>query len=296
MKKKKSLIILVIVLSILFIIALVYVVGVRQSLITPFAATGTPTLGLSPANGTISIGETLNVDINVDTSGNNTDGVGAISTFNSNDFDVVDADANSQGVQLIKGTFYPNVISNKVENGKIIYEATSDLSSGTPVKGSGILATIKLKAKQSSSSAQVKFNFTPGSTDMNNSTIVESTTAINILSSVTNGNYVLGSGNTTSTGDNSSQNNPSSTDTNQSATNSTTTDNQTTTTTEVSKLPTNLKPAPTLTKKETSSLIKNQSMKPWVLWFLYAIIPAFLAGIAIFLYIKRRKVKRDEVI
>lgn len=66
--------------------------------------------------------------------------------------------------------------------------------------------------------------------------------------------------------------------------------------TQVSKLPTNIQPQPTPAKKDTISLIKNQSMKPWVLWFLYAIIPAFLAGIAIYLYIKRRKTKQDEVI
>lgn len=392
MKKKKLLIISVIVLILMLVLALVYVIGVRKGLITPFAATGTPTLGLSPANGTIQIDNTLDVNIIADTSGNNTDGAMAILTFNSSDFDVIDADANSPGIQLTKGSLYPNVISNSVNNGKIIYEGilafpTNPTDPVVPVNGSGTLATIKLKAKQSSSSAEVKFNFVAGSNDMDNSAIVESVSGVNILNSVTNGNYTIGSPpvnpapvNPTVNLKIDGQNGPITKNRGESATlswtssnatsctasggwsgaksmsgsestgpleatktfvldcsgggktvkdsvivnvsvevnantdqqttdqttdTSNTDDTQSTTTatetpvsdsTQVTKLPTNIQPKTTPTKKATPSLIKNQSMKPWVLWFLYAIIPAFLAGITIYLYIKRRKTRRDEVV
>lgn len=65
---------------------------------------------------------------------------------------------------------------------------------------------------------------------------------------------------------------------------------------QISKLPSNIQPQATPTKKQTT-VYKNEAMKPWTLWFLYAIIPAFLAGGAIFIYLKRKKVARkDEII
>ncbi len=65
---------------------------------------------------------------------------------------------------------------------------------------------------------------------------------------------------------------------------------------QISELPSNIQPEATPTKKQTT-IYKNEAMKPWTLWFLYAIIPAFLAGGAIFIFLKRKKVaKKDEII
>ncbi|OGD56834.1 hypothetical protein A2V71_00970 [Candidatus Berkelbacteria bacterium RBG_13_40_8] len=74
----------------------------------------------------------------------------------------------------------------------------------------------------------------------------------------------------------------------------TTTSNETTP--HISKLPSNIQPQTTPTKKQVE-LYQSAIMKPWALWFLYAIIPAFLAGGAIFIYLRRKKVsKKDEII
>lgn len=77
----------------------------------------------------------------------------------------------------------------------------------------------------------------------------------------------------------------------------TTTDNSSSTSTntpqEVSKLPSNIQPQSKPSKNEVT-LTKNDAMKPWALWFLYAIIPAFLAGGAIYIYLRRRKANQHN--
>ncbi|AKM82393.1 MAG: Glucan endo-1,3-beta-glucanase, putative, glu81A [Berkelbacteria bacterium GW2011_GWE1_39_12] len=67
---------------------------------------------------------------------------------------------------------------------------------------------------------------------------------------------------------------------------------------QLSKLPSNIQPIATpQVSANNVELYKNDSMKPWALWFLYAIIPAFLAGGAIYFYLKRNKtMKNNEVI
>ena len=65
--------------------------------------------------------------------------------------------------------------------------------------------------------------------------------------------------------------------------------------TSISKLPSTTQPQ--TTPEKTNVTVKNSAFKTWALWFLYAIIPAFLAGAAIYLYLKRKKQnKNDQVI
>lgn len=67
---------------------------------------------------------------------------------------------------------------------------------------------------------------------------------------------------------------------------------------ELSELPPNIEPptAPPLLEDNTVELYQNDSMQPWTLWFLYAIIPAFLAGGAIYFYLKRKHSKNNDQI
>lgn len=65
----------------------------------------------------------------------------------------------------------------------------------------------------------------------------------------------------------------------------------------ISNLPSAIQPKTTPTPSQTTLYSNTTIMKPWILWFLYAIIPAFLAGAAIFLYLRRKRAsKNDNVI
>jgi len=75
--------------------------------------------------------------------------------------------------------------------------------------------------------------------------------------------------------------------------NSTNSTGTTTTPKEATNLPSNIQTQAKPTQTAIT-LTKNEAMKPWALWFLYAIIPAFLAGGAIYLYLKRRKVNHHD--
>lgn len=62
------------------------------------------------------------------------------------------------------------------------------------------------------------------------------------------------------------------------------------TTPQISQLPTTIQPVIQPQAKDNSvQLVANDTMKPWALWFLYAIIPAFLAGGVVYFYLKRKK-------
>lgn len=128
----------------------------------PFALTessvaqGSAQVSLAPATATIGIGETVTVDIRI-SNVNNLFGADVRLTFDSNILEVVDANSLVPGIQITPGTF-PDigggqgfVAENSVTNGNIGYAVTL-LSPAPPVSGSGTLATITFRGKNSGTS------------------------------------------------------------------------------------------------------------------------------------------------
>lgn len=66
---------------------------------------------------------------------------------------------------------------------------------------------------------------------------------------------------------------------------------------QTSELPTSIQPltSPQI-QKSYIELNKLGSMSPWVLWLMYAIIPAILSWLAIYWYFRRKKVSDNEEI
>lgn len=147
------------------------------------------TLSLSPSSGTLNKGCNYSVDINLDTGGLNTDGTDAIVKYDPSKITV-----NS----VSPGTIYPDypTANPNSSTGTITISGLASVS--TPVSGSGKFATINLNinsASTTSTTTGLNFVFDPNNpTDTTDSNIVQTGTVVDILSSVTNGNYTIGGG------------------------------------------------------------------------------------------------------
>lgn len=375
MKKNETLLVLS-VMALIIAVSSIYVFVIKKGKINPLAASNSPTMILNPVSGSLRVGDTLDVAINIDTANIQTDGTLTILQFDPNYLEVVDAAAGQEGTQITAGTFYPMILSNSVDNGKIVFKDSSDVANGTSISGMGTLATIRFKAKQVTNKTDVNFVFTAGSNSTDSSGLAEHGTGNNILSSVGNASYAINSPsvpaptvdlkidgqdgtinknqgeqailNWSSTGAtacnatgswsgpkdvsgsqstdalmqsstyqlactgaggsvsdsvsvnvNSSIAPPLPIDTGSSSTKTTTNTVKPSllapeTSSQIASIPDNIKPAntPQAAVNNSQTLLANASMKPWMLWFLYAIIPAFLSGATIYLYLKRRNVKK----
>lgn len=149
------------------------------------------TLKLSPASATFNKGCPATIQILVDTEGASTDGTDAILFYPSQVFS-----ASTANIQT-NTAVYPEFPGNSVDStgGKV---TVSGLASSTnPYKGSGVLATINftVPATAPTGTAQVKFDFDANDkTKTVDSNVVEHSTIADLLSSVTDGNYTIGSG------------------------------------------------------------------------------------------------------
>jgi hypothetical protein len=148
------------------------------------------TLILSPSSGTFTAGQSFNVNINLDTTGQTVDGVDLYSLhFNPAILQVNDANASASGVQITPGTLLSQTLTNTVNNtsGTIIFSQVT--TGGVHYTGSGILATISFRAVANGTSA-VSFDFTPGSTADTNA----AGGGTDRLTSVTNGSFTVTGG------------------------------------------------------------------------------------------------------
>ena len=145
-------------------------------------------LSLDPASGTFNQNCNFSLNVNLDTGGTQTDGADAILFYDTSKF---------TATSIAKGTIYPDHPGNNIDaaSGKI---TISDLASvSTPFSGKGILATINFTVvKEAPAGAtQITFDFDPNdkakTTDSN---VVERDTIADILNSVVNGNYIIGTG------------------------------------------------------------------------------------------------------
>lgn len=169
------------------IIVITFIIFINIIFTTPVFAQ-TATLSLSPASGTFNKSCTFSLQINLNTGGVQTDGTDAILIYDSSRF---------TATAITSGTIYPDYPGNNIDetNGKITVSGLASVSSA--FSGSGTLATVNFTVKDAAQSGatQVKFDFDPNdkakTTDSN---VVERGTVADILNSVTNGSYTIGTG------------------------------------------------------------------------------------------------------
>ncbi len=147
------------------------------------------TLSLSPSSGTFNKGCPFSLDINLDTQNAETDGTDAILLY-----DNTRLTANSIDTELPQKIYNDFPGSNIDEAaGRITVSGLASVSSA--FNGRGTMAKIYFTVKDSAATGltQVKFDFTSGgkTTDSN---VVERGSVQDILTSVTNGNYTVGTG------------------------------------------------------------------------------------------------------
>lgn len=150
------------------------------------------TLSLSPASGTLNKGCPVTLDINLDTTGSETDGTDAILIYDNTRFTAASIDTE------LPQKIYSDYPGSNIDDvaGKITVSGLASVA--TAFNGKGTLAKVNFTVKETAptGATQVKFDFNandPGKTIDSN--VVQRGTVADILTSVTNGNYTIGSGN-----------------------------------------------------------------------------------------------------
>ena len=167
--------------SLLFIVIFFFI-----SLPTVFAQTAT--LSLSPSSGTFNKGCPLTLQIVLATGGTQTDGTDAILAYDSTRF---------SATSISSGSIYPDYPGNNIDdaNGKITVSGLASVTS--PFSGQGTLATVNFKVADTAPAGvtQIKFDFDPNDkSKTTDSNVVERGTVSDVLNSVVNGNYTIGTG------------------------------------------------------------------------------------------------------
>ena len=141
------------------------------------------TLSLSPSSQTVSVGDTFNVTVNLDTQGASIDGV---------DLRYISYDSSLlQVLQVTPGSLMPTTLVNSINSslGRLTFSQIT--AGGSTYSGSGVLATINFKAL-STGTANATISYTSGNTTDSN----VASAGTDILSAVVNGVYTINSGST----------------------------------------------------------------------------------------------------
>lgn len=175
-------------------ITFITIIIVITFILVPSAFAQQATLSLSPSAGTFNRSCTFTLDIRLDTAAAQTDGTDAIVIYDPTRF---------SATSITSGSIYTEYPGNNIcesDNlcpgiGRILVSGLSSVSSA--FSGQGTLATVKFTVKDNAptGATQVKFDFDPSdkakTTDSN---VVQRGNASDILSSVVNGNYTIGTG------------------------------------------------------------------------------------------------------
>ncbi len=146
------------------------------------------TLSLSPSSGTFNRGCNFALDIEVDTGDNVTDGVDIILLFDKAKLNAVTIteDPNGNTYEDFPGKSIDNA------NGKITISGLAPIGSG--FSGDGTVARVEFTVL-GTGVAQVNFDFNPNDpSKTTDSNVVQTGTIVDVLESVTNGSYSLGTG------------------------------------------------------------------------------------------------------
>lgn len=145
-------------------------------------------LALSPATATVNSGCSFSTAVNLDTAGVQTDGTDVILLYDPSRF---------TATSVTKGTLYPDYPVSSIDSqaGKISISGLASVDQ--PFTGSGTFATVNFTVAQNASLGATSVNFdfdpnNPGKTTDSN--VVQRGTVTDVLSSVTNGNFTIGTG------------------------------------------------------------------------------------------------------
>lgn len=149
------------------------------------------TLSLSPSSNTMNRGCETSLDIVLDTQGTQTDGTDAILIYDPSRFSISTASITPNT------NVYPDFPGNNVDeaSGKITISGLASVS--TPFTGKGTLATLRFSVKTEAPTGvtQINFDFDPNNKAKTiDSNVVERTTIVDVLNSVVNGSYTIGTG------------------------------------------------------------------------------------------------------
>ncbi|MBI4035999.1 hypothetical protein HY383_03540 [Candidatus Daviesbacteria bacterium] len=170
--------------NIIFIITITVIIVILPSSV--FAQTAT--LSLNPASGTFNQSCSFSLNIDLDSGGTETDGADAILLYDTSRF---------TATSITKGTIYPDYPGNNIDasSGKITVSGLASVS--TPFSGKGTLITVQFTVVPTAPAGvtQIKFDFDPNdkakTTDSN---VVQRGTVVDVLNSVVDGSYTIGSG------------------------------------------------------------------------------------------------------
>lgn len=146
------------------------------------------TLSLSPPNGTFNKGCSFALEIKLDTVGAQTDGTDAIVLYDQ---------GKLLATSISSGSIYSDYPGNNIDDtsGKITVSGLASVSSA--FSGTGTLATINFTVRETSSTGatMIKFDFDANDkTKTTDSNVVQRGTVLDILNSVSSGNYTIGTG------------------------------------------------------------------------------------------------------
>lgn len=146
------------------------------------------TLSLSPVTGTFNRGCSFALNIELDTEGKQTDGTDALLKYDPTRF---------TATSISNGTIYPEYPGNSIDTqaGKINISGLADVTQAFSSKG--VLATINFSVVQSAPTGTTPITFDFDTNDRKktiDSNVIERGTIIDLLSSVTNGSYIVGTG------------------------------------------------------------------------------------------------------
>lgn len=145
-------------------------------------------LSLSPTSGTFNKGCPFTLNIILNTGGAATDGTDVILIYDPSRF---------SATSISSGSIYSEYPGNNVDdvNGKVTVSGLASVTSA--FSGSGTLATVNLLVKENApaGASQIKFDFDPNDkSKTTDSNVVERGTVSEILNSVVNGSFIVGTG------------------------------------------------------------------------------------------------------
>lgn len=151
-------------------------------------STATATLSLNPSTATFKKGCSYSIAVQVDTAGKSTDGTDVVLDFDTSRLTITSIQPGS-----IYKEYPPSSINN--QSGKTIFSGLSEI--GNYFNGQGILATVNftVKSEAPEGTAQIKFDFDSSNKSKTiDSNIVERGSVVDVLDSVIDGSYTIGSG------------------------------------------------------------------------------------------------------
>lgn len=146
------------------------------------------TLSLSPSSGTFNKSCPFSLEVKLNTGSAQSDGTDAILIYDTSRF---------SATSISSGTIYPDYPGNSIDEqaGKITISGLASIQSA--FSGEGTLATVNFRVKDDAQAGatKIRFDFDPkDKAKTTDSNVVERGTVADILNSVVDGNYTVGTG------------------------------------------------------------------------------------------------------